>query len=378
MRFLVTYIDHLGNQQQQIVNADSPELAVESLGSELDVIDVSEKGKGDIELFARKKVSLKDQGVILTALASGEESGQDSLSLLATFLDKRGYSYDPGSESDTLAKQLRDLGFSELAVLVVESGMSSGNLAQSLGQASQEVNRLLSQKSVLASKSKTGTFYLLIGLVILFLAPLMSKSVVGPLIESGLINKTPMIDAIFSLNVVNMTFLIWAIPLSAVVGFIYRYPIFSALKSIPVLSAPYQWFITRRSIQFNMALDILTSAGYSTLVVPQKMLSASGKYDKEIYNNMISEIELGAKLSSTITEEHWPDIYVLALNNFEATIPESRQKIIRNASTMLIQEDEAISSVIATLLSLAGIIFVGLGILVLVQGVMLPLLSMDL
>jgi len=378
MNWAVEYIDSSGQNLARTVSGSSVDDVLKKLNiSEDQIIDISQKSMS-FNLGLKTKVKTKDQGIILTALSSAEHSGNNTLSILSEVVAKCGYKYTPSLEADTISKRLRELGFNELAVLVVESGIESGKLAESLGIAASELDRLDEQSSSLAKDSKMGVVYHLMGLALFFVAPIMAEYIVGPMVHSGQIKLTDFSQLVFDIGVMNDKYTYWALPLIVILVGYFRISIFKSVKKIPILGLPYHWIENRRAIQFNLAMNILISSGYPPKVVPVKMLKICSKNEHSIYDSMIEAIDQGATVSSQITEDDWPYLYVLAVTKFENNILASQKRIISNATSMLKRNDASISSGISRILSLSGLLSAGFGVLLLAGGIMLPMLSVQL
>ncbi|PIE73522.1 MAG: hypothetical protein CSA19_01925, partial [Deltaproteobacteria bacterium] len=256
-----------------------------------------------------------------------EQSGKNTLDLMPTIVKECGYKYSISSDSDTISKILRDLGFHELVVLVVESGIESGKLAEALTIASDEVNRLLRQGTSLAKSSRVGVFYHLVGILMLIGTPYMCQSIVIPMVEAGRLSLDGTPAFLMALMRFNNTYGFWMIPALAIVFVYFRHDIFKTVKNIPVLGLPYLWLQNRRAIQFNLALDILLSSGYPTKAVPQKMLELCPQRERCIYQNMIDAIEAGQTVSEQITKDKWPRLYSIVLSGFENNVLKGAKKI---------------------------------------------------
>ena len=93
---------------------------------------------------------------------------------------------------------------------------------------------------------------------------------------------------------------------------------------------------------------------------------------------MIDSVESGSTVSAQITKKDWPFLYVMAISGFENNILDSQRQIITNATSMLVRSDASLSSQIATILSLTGLMSAGFGIFLLAGGIILPMMSMSL
>lgn len=379
MNFLVRYISDSGEVNTKTVLADSVELARTKVEvSPSQILSIEEKQKQQFNLSLGRGIKLEEQGIILTALASAAYSGQDTIEALLLLLEKRRVEYKPDVDVDTLPKHLKALKFHPLVVLVIEAGVSAGRLTESLGTAADEINRLIAQSSSLATKSRMGAIYLCMGLILFFVVPYMGNTIIAPMVAKGSVSLDGIGKLTARIHAFNSTVGFWLIPAVLVsLAFNLRAAALM-LKQAPVLNVFHRWFSNRRAIQFNLAMEILLNSGYSTQVVPEKMLLVCRKGDRVIYDEMVSLVDQGFTVSELIDNHHWPDLYALAIRKFENTVKEAQLKVIGNASSMLQRNDESLSGSIANLLSLTGLSLSGFGVLMLAGGILLPMMSMSL
>lgn len=385
MRSRVTYLSNDNKVISKVIACDASSTAAiaESLGvDETQIIEIRAAGKNKQSSFAilkqlSAKIALDDQAVILTALASAAHSGQNTLIVLEKLLQRQRINYSFQSTDDTLAKRLTKLKFHPLAILVIESGISSGKLKESLATAAEELNRMLAQSSALGAKSRTGIVYHIIGLGLWFLVPMMANKIIAPMVETGSIELDEIGSFVANVYLFNQSIGFWLIPSLLILAAVFIKDLAFLLRKLPVFGLAWQWLNAARAIQFNIAVDILLSAGYPSRVVPEKMLLICSNKDKQIYRQMAENISNGFMLSELIASDYFPPIYALAISNFENVVKESQAKIIDNASAMLIRNDDSISGKIATILSVTGLMSAALGILMLAGGIMLPMMSIN-
>lgn len=380
MQYVVQYLDSKGEPASIKVEANTREEARwNSRIPERRIVSVREDMLGQIA-FALEPPGpdRKNQALFMQSLSSSLASGKTVKASIDHLIEKNRWIKTKPEKLDTcesLADYMDIFRFDHFAVLMARAAEKAGDFSSALRQSAQYLLNREKIKSDVSSELKTGIVYIIVGLAFFFVVPAFLDHSLQQLMgdgANGFVKPNRFTHILMGMGQFTKSYG-WSIPVLAIIGFLYRRPVWAVLKRLPLFNLIEKKAIEERSIEFISVYQMLQSAGYvDSEIVAELMQSTRGNL-RGVYQRVYAHLAKSEELSSALKDDEWDDALIEAMQVFNEVDEQQQNYILDAVKETLNLKNVHTSRQISVFLSRVGFVLMVLAAVVAVLGFYLPL-----
>lgn len=323
-------------------------------------------------------INLPDQVLALTTLSGLVGAGQSAEAGFQELLKEKHFKKFASrvEEEPLVSGKLKLLGIDQEAVLVVEAGERSSNLAEGLTAAAN----MLTERQKINSELSKGVFPSMIlfaaGLSALVVLPLMFRGILEQFNQPGglSVETTFATDILFAISDTVLSY--GHLIIAAIFGLVaIRERLEPVLTLFPVYKLYRELQRTSLAVRFLTAYLPLYQSGVSTYASISHIKARSRGRALKALEDMLERMQGGQSFSRAVESEHWPSLFHKGLRDIEMTDYETRTSVMKSLKVILVQRATSMSSKIARSLYALGGMLAMFAIFLMAYGAMMPLMS---
>lgn len=380
MKWIISYINARGEEDTMAVAGTTRAEAIKAAGINHNrVLDTKRDWLTNIKktLFD-VRLNFFKQSTLMSTLSATAISGQNPNIVFERFLQEDRHLRKLKAEIlqiDRVSDQLRRLNFDDQAVVLVETGETTGDMGQALRRASRELNDRRRLTGKLKSALIMPTIICVLSMSAMIGMPIYFVPLLDTFQSSGLdIEFTFATRLMQQISIVCTTF--WPFIVSGIVLSIWqRKQIWPYLSKVMPFDGLDEYFKSIRALSFLTMFYPLYERGVEIeRVLDIQAMNAKGT-SRKIYEYMLDETRAGTAFSVTLKQEHWPSLLVQGLHGFEEAVPNAKDEMLSASKEMLADRTQMLGERISGLLMTIGIMMGAATAIMLALGIYYPIFS---
>lgn len=323
-------------------------------------------------------LSAFDQATLLSTLSAAAVSGQNPDPVFIDFIRSMRALRRRESEImalDRLSDRLRLLNVDDQAVVLVETGETTGDLGVALRRAAVE----LSYRRKLMSRIRTAlvmpSLIAIAASAAIIVLPVYFVPMLEEFRQSGIpISGTIATSIIEAIAAFVRAGWFWVLGGFAV-AFWYRRAVWSRLHHIAPFTTIDEYVKCLRALSFITLFRPLYEKGIPIEAILRTQVESAGAGTRPVYEQMLEDARSGVAFSRTLDAAHWPKFMRMGLSGFESAVPDAKTAMIDNLTDLMTDRVDALGGRIAGALSALGIALGVLAVILLAFGIYYPMVS---
>jgi type II secretory pathway component PulF len=284
------------------------------------------------------------------------------------------YSQEEIDGASKLSEALRALKFNPLVVTMAEVGESSGQLGETLREASRSLIYQLKLKEELGKDMRSGLVYLVIGLVMFMVISLgFAPLIKGIMNEPGLRFDIKLPTRIM-LNTHAFITTYWPFLVIAIgVVTYWRNAVWRTIRVFPLLRTIWMVQLLTRGIHLLAAYRPLFRSGITSPVAIELIMHGMTGDNKLAYKDVSNRLGLGLTLSNALDSVDWPTTLRQGMVGFEGAKHDVKESILESLTEVMILQQRINGRKVAKVALVVGMFAAVASILLMVFGAVFPL-----
>ncbi|MEC9413706.1 MAG: hypothetical protein VX829_13645 [Pseudomonadota bacterium] len=295
--------------------------------------------------LGRTELALSEQLLLVAQVATLVDSGAKVAKGIMDIVDSadflKKFRNDPRlNHASKVSDYLGIFGVSRTVKLLVIAGEKSGRLSESLNSAVENIEQDLELQKISGADMKVGVFYLIGGLLSIFISSLALGDAAQNMIDVPAIkdNSATHLIAGFYHFMTEQTVLFIVIIAGIISLLTYLWHNVVGFRQFPISKSLSELIKSRRSANFLSTWIPLYLSGIDndkSLELISKNLSGENKRATETIQEGVNA---GSTIPASLSSNYWSSSLILGLKSFDDAHDEARRKLLARVRRLLLTE----------------------------------------
>lgn len=284
------------------------------------------------------------------------------------------YSKEELAATSKLSEVLKVLKFNPLVVTMAEVGEKSGQLGETLREASRSLIYQMKLKEELGKDLRSGMMYIVIGIVMFLIITLgFAPLIKGIMNEKGL-RLTVTTPTAIILNTHTFFTVYWPFVVTTLGAIIYwRGLLWKLIRGLPLLRTIWNVQLLTRGIHLLAAYRPLFRSNITSPVAINLIMHGMFGSNREAYKVVSERLGEGLTLSQSLDGADWPSTLRYGMVGFENAHQTIKESMLESLTEVMVLQQRINGRKVAKVALIVGMLAAVASILLMVFGAVFPL-----
>ncbi len=330
--------------------------------------------------LGRTDLALSEQLLLVAQVATLVDSGAKVAKGILDIVDSadflKKFRNDPRlKHASTVSDYLGIFGVSRTVKLLVIAGEKSGRLSEALNSAVENIEQDMELQKVSGADMKIGVFYLVGGLLSIFVASLALGDAAQNMIDISAIKDNTATHIMAGLYhfMSDQTVIFIGIIVSIIGLLSYLWQNVTAFRQFPIAKSLSEFIKSRRSANFLSTWIPLYLSGIDNDKALELISENLTGENRQAIESLQEGVNAGSTIPASLLSFYWSTSFILGMKSFDDAHDEARRKLLNRVRRLLLTEILVTGKRFSGIALKAGLTSAALSILIMALGFYAPM-----